>query len=350
MAEGLYWLGKALDRVTSPVPQRAWLHVARCLLGAVSGSIPQAVADGEAGTELAEQLKQPQIAGRGYACLTLAYTLAGDLGAAGQAGQAAERLLISAGDTDGLIVLDAHLAAYCQASGKPEQTVRYYKRGIARFRDGSGERMYHGYLHLAGAFGYLELPGKEAECARVLSLALTAKYDLDEVTGTAYGLELFGWLAAAAGRYQRAAWLLGAADPLWVQFGARLSNAAPWEQRHQAAAAAARRALGDDGYQAVFLAGGLHPLGQVVALAINDADTLGGPVPGAASPGAATLTDGEREIAVLAAAGLSGAQIAGQLFLPPRAVEEHLASVFGKLGVSSAAQLGPWLGEQVTRP
>jgi non-specific serine/threonine protein kinase len=56
MAEGLYWLGKALDRVTSPVPQRAWLHVARCLLGAVSGSIPQAVADGEAGTELAEQL------------------------------------------------------------------------------------------------------------------------------------------------------------------------------------------------------------------------------------------------------------------------------------------------------
>jgi non-specific serine/threonine protein kinase len=350
MAEGLYWLGKALDRVTSPVPQRAWLHVARCLLGAVSGSIPEAVADGEAGTELAEQLKQPQIAGRGYACLTLAYTFAGDLDAAGRAGQAAERLLTSAGDADGLIVLDAHLAAFCQASGKPEQSVRYYKRGIARFRDGSGERMYHGYLHLSGALGYLELPGKEAECARVLSLALTAKYDLDEVTGTAYGLELLGWLAAAAGRHERAAWLLGAADPLWVQFGARLSNAAPWEQRHQDAVAAARAVLGDDRYQAVFRAGGLHPLGQVVALAINDADTLGGPVPGAARPGAATLTDREREIAVLAATGLSARQIAKQLFLPPRAVEEHLASVFGKLGVSAAAQLGPWLGEQVPQP
>ena len=350
MAEGLYWLGKALDRVPSGRPLRAWLHVARSLLGAVSGAIPQAVADGEAGTELAEELKEPQIAGRGYACLTLAYTLAGDLGAAGRAGKAAERLLTSAGDSDGLIVLDAHLAVYCQASGKPEQSVRYYKRGIARFRDGSGERMYHGYLHLSGAFGYLELPGKEAECARVLSLALTAKYDLDEVTGTAYGLELLGWLAAAAGRYQRAAWLLGAADPLWAQFGARLSNAAPWEERHQAAAAAARAALGEERYQAVFRAGGLHPLGQVVALAINDADTLGGPVPGTARPGAATLTDREREIAVLAAAGLSAAQIAGQLFLPPRAVEDHLASVFGKLGVSSAAQLGPWLGEQVPQP
>jgi predicted ATPase/DNA-binding CsgD family transcriptional regulator len=347
LAEGLYWLGKALDRVTNPGLQRAWLHVARCLLSAVSGSIPQAVADGEAGTGLAEQLKQPQLAGRGYACLTLAYTFAGDLGAAGRAGQAAERLLTSAGDADGLIVLDAHLAAYCQASGKPEQSVRYYKQGIARFREDSGERMYHGYLHLSGALGYLELPGKEAECARVLSLALTAKYDLEEVTGTAYGLELLGWLAAGAGRYERAAWLLGAADPLWMALGARLSNAGPWEQRHQDAAAAARRALGDDSYAAVFGAGGRHPLGQVVALAINDADTLGGPVPGAARPGAGTLTGREREIAGLAAVGLSSAQIAGQLFLPPRTVEQHLASVFGKLGVSSAAQLGPWLGEQV---
>jgi non-specific serine/threonine protein kinase len=349
MAEGLYWLGKALDRVTDRGAQRAWLHVARCLLAGVQGSIPRAVEDGRAATELAESLRQPLIAGRGYAALCLAYLLAGDLGAAGRAGKSAERLLTAAGDADGLIVLDAHLAAVFQASGKPGKGITYYKRGIARFGPGSAERMYHGYLHLSGAFCYLELPGEETECARVLSLALMAKYDLDEVTGTAYGLELLGWLAAGSGRYERAAWLLGAAGLLWTRLGARLSNAGPWEQRHQEVTAATTKALGEDTFARLFAAGGEHPLGQVVALAINDADTLGDPVPGADSPGAGTLTDREREIAFLAAAGLSVGQIARQLFLPPQAVSEHLASVFGKLGVASAAQLGPWLGEPVPR-
>jgi len=344
LSEGLYWLGKALDRVTSPCPQRAWVHVARCLLGAVHGRVEAAVADGRAAAELGKSLKRPQVAGRANAALCLAYLLSGDLEAARRAGKAAERQLKAAGDTDGLIVLAAHRAAVFQASGQPELGINCYQQGIASFRGGSGERMYHGYLHLSGAFCYLELPGQEAECARVLSLALLAKYDLDEVTGTAYGLELLGWLAAGADRHERAAWLLGAADPLWVKLGARLSNAASWEQRHADTVAATRCALGEDAWTGLFRAGGGHPLGQVVARAINDADTLGEPVRGGAAPGAGALTEREREIAFLAAAGLSPAQVAGQLFLPPRVVQEQLASVFGKLGVSSAAQLGPWLG------
>ncbi len=344
MAEGLYWLGKALDRVTDDSALRAWLLVARCGIGAMRGDAARAAADGEAGVELAERLDRPHIAGRGYACLCLAYTFAGELAAAARAGQRAERLLTGSGDTDGLILLDLHLAAMCQASGEPEQSLGYYQRGIARFGDGSGERMYHGYLHLSGAFAYLELPGREADCARMLSFLLLGRYDLDEVTGTAYGLELSGWLAARSGRQQRAAWLLGAADALWERLGVRLSNAVHRERLRAAAVAAARGALGDEAFAELFQAGRGHPLDQLVALAINDADSLDAPVPDGARPGAGTLTDREREIAVLAVTGLTTAQIAGQLFLPPRAVEEHLDSVFGKLGVSSARQLGPWLG------
>jgi len=347
MSEGLYWLGKSLDRVTRPCPQRAWVYAARCLLGAVRGAIPQAIEDGRASAELADSLNWPEITGRANACLCFAYTLAGELDAARRAGDAAERQLTATGDTDALIVLDAHLAALSQAEGNPEQSIAYYRRGIARFGMGSSERLYHGYLHLAGAAGYLRLPGEEAQCAQAASLALMAKYDLDEVTGTAYGLELLGWLAAGAGRYERAAWLLGAADPLWVRCGARVSNAAPWEQRHADAVAAATEALGPAAWAELFGAGARHPLDQVVALAINDADALSGPVPGVSRPGPGTLTDREREISFLAVAGLSAEQIAGQLFLPPQEVADQLASVFAKLGVTSAAQLGPWLGAQV---
>jgi predicted ATPase/DNA-binding CsgD family transcriptional regulator len=344
MAEGRYWLGRALDRVAADDPRRAWAHVARSLLAALQGDAVQAVADGRAAVALAESLRRPPIAGRAQAVLCLAYTLSGQLDAAARAGKAAERLLTAAGDTDGLIVLDTHLAMMCAATGKPQRGITYYQRGIARFGEGGGERMYHGYLHLAGAFSYLRLPGREADCARALSLTLMAKYNLDEVTGTAYGLELLGWLAERAGRHQRAAWLLGAAEPLWAKCGARLSNAAAWERRHAEAVVSSRAALGAEEFAALFDAGAGHPRDQVVALAINDADSLDGPAPRHPRPGALALSEREREIAYLAAAGLSVEQVSDELFLPPAAVAAYLASVFGKLGVSSAAQLGPWLG------
>lgn len=55
--------------------------------------------------------------------------------------------------------------------------------------------------------------------------------------------------------------------------------------------------------------------------------------------GPATLTPQEREIASLAAAGLSNKQIAERLFLSHRTVSAHLYQVFPKLGVTSRAAL-----------
>ena len=355
MVEADYWLSKALELIPDPCPQRAWILAVRCFLGAVRGAIPQAVADGRAAVRLAESLRRPLIAGRAHISLCLALTFAGRLDAAARSGRAAERRLTPLGDVTGLIVLDAHLALLHQGLGQPDEAIACYQRGIARFGEHSGERIYHGYLHVAGAFGYLELPGMEAESAKVLSLALLAKYDLDEVTGTAYSLELLGWLATGAGRHSRAAWLMGSADPLWVRCGARLSNAVLWEPRHEQAVAVAREALGAERYAELFEAGRQHPLDQVVALAINDADTLDGSVRGLAQAdghtGPSGLSDHEREIAFLVATGLPARQIARQLFTTPRRVEEQLKGIFAKLGISSAKQLGPWLGEELaSRP
>jgi non-specific serine/threonine protein kinase len=355
MVEAHYWLSKALDLIPDPCPQRAWILLVRCFLGAVRGAVPQAVADGRAAVRLAESLRRPLIAGRAHTNLCLALTFAGQLDAAVRASKAAERRLTPLGDVTGLIVLDAHLTLLHQALGQPDESIACYHRGIARFGEHSGERVYHSYLHVAGAFAYLELPGKEAESAKVLSLALLAKYDLDEVTGTAYSLELLGWLAARAGRHSRAAWLMGAADPLWVRCGARLSNAVLWEPRHEQAVAEARESLGAERYTALFEAGGRHPLDQVVALAINDANALDGSVHGLSPAGGPTgpsgLSDHEREIAFLAATGLSARQIARQLFTTPRRVEDQLKGIFAKLGIVSATQLGPWLGEELaSRP
>jgi DNA-binding CsgD family transcriptional regulator len=51
------------------------------------------------------------------------------------------------------------------------------------------------------------------------------------------------------------------------------------------------------------------------------------------------LTDREREIAVLAAAGQSSRTIAETLFLSVRTIDNHLGRIYDKLGVSNRAEL-----------
>jgi DNA-binding CsgD family transcriptional regulator len=61
----------------------------------------------------------------------------------------------------------------------------------------------------------------------------------------------------------------------------------------------------------------------------------GGPVP---------LTNREREIALLGADGLPSKTIAERLFLSVRTVDNHLARIYTKLGVSGRAELAAALG------
>jgi len=61
--------------------------------------------------------------------------------------------------------------------------------------------------------------------------------------------------------------------------------------------------------------------------------------------GPASLTPQQREIALLAAAGLTNKQIAERLFLSPRTVAAHLRQLFPKLGVASRAALRDALAE-----
>ena len=61
----------------------------------------------------------------------------------------------------------------------------------------------------------------------------------------------------------------------------------------------------------------------------------GGPVP---------LTNREREVAILAASGLTSRAIAERLFLSARTVDNHLARIYSKLGITSRAELTAAIG------
>ena len=61
------------------------------------------------------------------------------------------------------------------------------------------------------------------------------------------------------------------------------------------------------------------------------------------------LTAQERQIALLAADGLSNPEIGAQLFLSPRTVEWHLHNVFRKLGIRSRRELADVLGSSASQ-
>jgi predicted ATPase/DNA-binding CsgD family transcriptional regulator len=343
LREGRYWYAKVLDRLPEETsPARGWALVSRCYLGAMQGTADEAVADGRAGIRIGAELRDDRLLGRGYNYLALALTIADRYPEARAAAATAERLLEPLGDRTGLAILDDHWAHLSHLDGDSEGTLRYAKRCVGRFRGGK-EWWASAWAYVISGMAMYWEPSKDADTARVLNKAVLLKHELGDMVGMAYCLEIHGWLAARVGRWVRAAWLLGAADPLWKLAGGRLGGTAALEQVHASSIAAGHTALGARRFDTLFARGARAPLDGIVALAVSDAEALGRKVPALPQPG--KLTDTEWEIAYLAGAGLSPEQIARELFISGPAVAEHLASVFSKLGVSSADQLEPWLAD-----
>jgi predicted ATPase/DNA-binding CsgD family transcriptional regulator len=341
LREGRYWYRKALDALpaTSSL-ERGWALASRGYLGAMQGEAAEAVADASAGTEIGLELGDNQLIGRGYSYLTLALTIADRYDEAREAAAESEWKLEGLGDRTGLAILDCHLAHLSHLAGDPEETLRYGARAVSRF-GGAKEWWASAWAYAISGMALYWEPSRDAETARVLNKSLLLKHELGDMVGTAYCLEIHGWLAARAGRHVRAAWLLGAADPLWELAGGRLGGTAALLHVHEQSIASSRAALGQRRFDSLFTRGAGAPHDDMVALAIADAEAPGKRVPAIPQPG--KLTDREWEIANLAAAGLSAEQAARQLYLSTSTVEKHLANVFDKLGVTSADQLGPWL-------
>ncbi|HVT71177.1 MAG TPA: LuxR C-terminal-related transcriptional regulator, partial [Trebonia sp.] len=340
--EGRRWYARVLETLPDTSPARGWVLACRGYLGAVQGDAAEAVADATAGTRIGIQLGDDRLVGRGRAYLVLALAVAGQAAEAAATAAKAEQKLAALGDRTGLAILDCHQAYLAQVTGDIEGAVRHGARAVSRFR-GAREWWATSWAYVLSATALYWQPGGQAAAARTASRALLLKHELGDLAGMAYCLKLHGWLAARAGRHERAAWLLGAADPLWRRADGRLGGAA-LDRVHRESVAAGRAALGTENFDSLYARGASAPPDVMVAFAVAEAETPDGHVPPIPQPG--RLTDREWEIAYLAAAGLSADQIARQLFVSVPAVEEYLASVFGKLSVSSADQLRPWVADE----
>lgn len=146
------------------------------------------------------------------------------------------------------------------------------------------------------------------------------------ITGTSrLALAGLAELASAYGQSPAAASLLGRIDTLVQDAGGALLS--PAGVNYDRATTAARAALGERRFTALRAAGRQLTFDEVVAVAAAVA------VP--AGTAGKVLTSREHDVLRLVAQSRTDREIAAALFLSPRTVNAHVASILGKLGVST---------------
>lgn len=337
--EGGYWLGKAAECVPEGSAARARAVVERGYLLTMRGHAADALADASAAIALGDE----ELGAYGYLVKTAALCLDGRLEEAAGAGEEARRRFTALGDQLGLVNLDVQLVYLALLNEDIGAAFGHVEHGLRQLGD-SREQCLHAHLYMLAALTqYLE--GRDIESTWAVNRALQVKHEIGDILGVALTLEILGWLAARGGGQQRAAWLLGGADPLWERADGRLAATAVFERLHAEAMDRCSAALGGKRFADLFARGTRHPLEAMVAFA------LGGGVEPAADDGTSIrlpsqLTAREREIAGLVAAGLSNRQVAEKLFISRRTVDAHLEHIFGKLGITSRVMLTLQLREQ----
>jgi non-specific serine/threonine protein kinase len=343
--EGKHWVALTLDRFGSPSPERAGALVLHGLALAVQGDTAAGVPECEAGLEMARAVGDAHTYARGHLYYCQALLAAGRNEEAAAAGRAATSLMPAAGDTRTAEVLHQYLALLHLLAGEIDQAFDVATRGLRRLSADGGERWTTSFLYAVTGL-CLILKGESARGSAVLRKCLAARRELGDPMGIAYGLGVLGFAAAGQSRYARAAWLLGAASPLWDQLGSAAFTGAPGlMQLADQAADSARKELGEDAYKTLFEAAAKCPLEESLALALSDTDDLPAlpEVPGRAAAEDMPLTERELEIAALVADGLSNREIAEQLVVSKRTVDTHVTHIFGKLGVTSRVQVASWI-------
>jgi predicted ATPase/DNA-binding CsgD family transcriptional regulator len=178
--------------------------------------------------------------------------------------------------------------------------------------------------------------GEEARAASLFAQSLEAWATQDIELATVETLTGLGRLAT---RHQpmRAIPLFAAAEA--IQRRINLSLAPALRARNEQALAAARRTIGGEAFTEAWTAGQAWSVGETLAVAQSLAVDLSTPArPSARSRLSSMpfdLTRRELEVLELAASGQTDREIADGLFLSPRTVHHHMASVLAKLGVSS---------------
>ena len=194
-----------------------------------------------------------------------------------------------------------------------------------------------------GAFAYLG----QGDHRRAMNL-FREGFELSRSLGTKHGIALHlhaaAALASTQGQPVRSARLWGAGESLMQDIGTGLG---PVERYHYGPYVdAARAMLGEAAWEEAFAQGRTMSAEEAAEFALSEEVV---PTPESPPAGRETddpLTRREREVAALVARGFSNREIASELHLSGRTIENHIANIKRKLGRSSRTEIAAWATQQ----
>ncbi|MCP2336057.1 helix-turn-helix transcriptional regulator [Actinomadura rupiterrae] len=344
LADGRVWQTRVLEHLPGASAERSWALSVRSHMAVFQGDADVGVRDAEEAAAVARHIGDTWLEGRALMFVALGRTFLGDFEQAAAADERCARLVESGDNRTGLLLFHCIRAYLRLLRGDLDEAVASARRSLDVVGEGSGERWLQSYAHfIMGVASFLQ--ARREHCFTAGCTGLRMKFELGDPIGTAYCLELLAWLAAEQDRFERAGWLLGAADVLWRRSGQRLSAQAILETFHADAERRATAALGEERFRELWRAGASHPLDEVIACAESDTDRLARvrvprpSGPGDGPDGTPPLTRRELEVAALAVEGLSNREIAERLVISKRTVDAHMEHIFAKLGVTRRVKL-----------
>ena len=229
-----------------------------------------------------------------------------------------------------LLVLEGRVAL---ARGDLERSVALWEETLALYREAKDAL---GIVMCLTNIGLVTLAqGDYERSATLLRESLCLALELDHKTFIQYCIIGLASVAASQGRPVRAARLWGAAEGMSETYGAQFSHAGRAAIDYEGRLAVARSQLDEAAWTAAWAEG--RAMAARAGRRVR-AGAAAAPEPAAPETYPAGLSAREAEVLRLVATGMTNAEVAEKLFLSPRTVGWHLASIYRKLGLHSRTE------------
>ena len=336
--EGVRWLDELLAAGPGNPEGQFWAYFLRGFLAVLKADATAARPPIQQAVATARQLGQPSLLAQALSMASIAENMAGD------AGSARPLLDECAVVTEGLDEFPARISLLQARAlngffqGDIEEVKAAASEGVRLSRE-VGD-LYSLEMMLLNAGGTALITGDLVQAKTDYVEALKIAQRIDDRVAQYALLDGLGCVAAGSGQARHAAQLLGAAETVRTQAGARLIPfLAPLIAM---AAESATAGLGASKFQAEMTAGKRLSRDEAIRLALGEPAQVAASV-SANGEGGGLLGKREAEVAQLVAEGLSNKQIGARLFISERTVDSHVRGILNKLGFNSRAQIAGWI-------
>ena len=338
--EGRRWMEALLERDVPPSP-RARVAVVAALMSHAQGDYQACEGYAPEALALARRVGDEPCAAYALTLMGLAQMRRGNVDGATARFEESLPLLRRSGEGQTVPLVLVWLGGAALVDGDRPRAARMFEEALALARQ-RGDRLG---TNIA-LYSLAQIALSEADHAKAESMleeGLASSRQMGDQANLSYFLEGLAVVAGARGEARRSARMLGAAQGSMEEAGATVYNYyMPDRALYERTLAAARARLDEVEWTAAWEEGRGMTAERAVEYAQEGEADPGPPAPEARPAG---LSAREAEVLRLVAAGMTNAEVAGDLFLSSRTVDWHVGSIYRKLGLHSRAEAARFAAE-----